>query len=120
MSAAVASDTASGNSNSGTLQESELSRKQRQDPDFSGLFHYIDGILPEDRLQAKRMVFVRQQFAIVDSVLYYENPDFPEVWRIAVPQCMRETLLEEAHNKNFAGHFAERKMYVTLRKKLVE
>ena len=121
VSAAVASDSASGNSNSGTSQESELSRKHwRQDPDFSGLFRYIkDGILPEDRLQAKRMVLEHQQFAIVDSVLYYENPDFPGVWRIqgAVPQCIRETLLEETHSKNFAGHFAERKMYATLRKK---
>ena len=83
VSAAVASDSASGNPNSGTSQESELSRKQRQDPDFSGLFRYIeDGILPEDRLQAKRMVLERQQFAIVDNVLYYENPDFPGVWRL--------------------------------------
>ena len=41
VSAAVASDSASGNSNSGTSQESELSRKQRQDPDFSGLFRYM-------------------------------------------------------------------------------
>ena len=53
----------------------------------------------------------------MDGVLQYENPDFPGVWRIAVPQSMSETLLKEAHSKNFAGQCAERKVYATLRKK---
>lgn len=29
---------------------------------------------------------------------------------------MHETLLEEAHSKNFVGYFAEQKVYATLRK----
>lgn len=95
-----------------------MSQKHRQDSEFSDIFRFLeDGVLPEDRLQAKRMVLERQRYAIVDGVLQYENPDFPGVWRIAVPQCTRRTLLEEAHNRNFAGHFAERKVYANLRKK---
>ena len=116
--AVSATNSASGAQSSDTSQENEVSVKQRQDPEFRDLFHYIeDGILPEDSLQAKRMVLEHQRYAIVDGVLQYVNFDFPGVWRIAVPQSMRETLLEEAHSKNFAGHFAERKVYATLRKK---
>ena len=37
--------------------------------------------------------------------------------RCVVPLCLREQLLKEVHNGKFAGHFAERKIYKTLRKK---
>lgn len=77
VSAAVTSDSSSGDSNSGAAQENELSKKEQQNSEFSSLYHYLEeGILPEDRLQAKRMVFKCQRFGIVDRVLYYENPDF--------------------------------------------
>ena len=59
----------------------------------------------------------RPHFTIVDGVLHYENPDLPGVLRMTVPKCLRQTLLEEAHNKNFSSPFAECKLYVTLRKK---
>ena len=39
------------------------------------------------------------------------------VLRLMVPHSLREHVLEEAHSKNFAGHFAERKVYKTLCKK---
>ena len=54
---------------------------------------------------------------MVDGVLYHENPDVPGVWRIAVPRALREILLKESHSGKFAGHFAERKLYATLRTK---
>ena len=100
------------------VQDNELSVKQRQDPEFYPLFQYIeDGVLPEDERQARRMVLERPQFVVVDGVLHYESPDFPGVLRLAVPQSLREALLEETHSKKFAGHFAECKVYTTLRKK---
>ena len=40
-----------------------------------------------------------------------------DTWKIAVPKCIRLTLMKEAHGGRFAGHFAERKMYATLKKK---
>ena len=67
-------------------------------------------------LQARKLVLKRQRYAIVDGVLQYENPNLPGVWRIAVPQLMRETLLKRAHSKNFAGHFTKWRVYATLRK----
>ena len=54
---------------------------------------------------------------MIEGVLYYENPDMPGCWKIAVPKCIRLTLIKEAHGGRFAGHFAERKMYATLKKK---
>ena len=84
--------------------ENELSLKQRQDPEFLAMFQYIeDGVLPDNDKQAKQIML---EFAIVEGVLYYEKTDVPGALRIAVPKCMRQTVLEEAHSKNFSGHFA--------------
>ena len=50
-------------------------------------------------------------------MVYYENPQEPGALKLVVPCQLRQTLLEEAHGKKFSGHFAERKLCVTLRKK---
>ena len=50
----------------------------------------------------------RSLFDITDGVLYYENPDVEGKWQIAVPACWRETLIKEAHDGCFGGHFTER------------
>ena len=34
-----------------------------------------------------------------------------------MPKALRETLLKESHSGKFAGHFAEQKLYTTLRTK---
>ena len=116
VSTTVVNGDATGGRESGTTPVNELSARQREDPEFRDLFRYLeDGVLPDDSLQARRLVLERQRYAIVDGVLQYENPDLPGVW-IAVPRSMHETLLREAHSKKFAGHFAERKVYATLRK----
>ena len=37
--------------------------------------------------------------------------------RIVVPSCLPSILLKESHNGKFAGHFAEQKIYATLRER---
>ena len=96
----------------------ELAKKQQEDPELASIFLYLqNGVLPENEVAACRLVLERSRYSIVDGILHYENPDVPGVLRCAVPLCLREQLLKEAHGGKFAGHFAERKIYKTLRKK---
>ena len=89
---------------------------QRQDEELSPIFRYLEeGILPRDYCHARRLALEKSCFEVVDGILYYENANVPGVWRIAVPKALRDTLLKESHSGKFAGHFAERKLYATLR-----
>ena len=56
------------------------------------------------------------QYDLIDDVLHYENPINPGCWRQVVPLALRAELLHESHGGKFSGHFAEKKMYDTLRK----
>ena len=82
------------------------------------MFHFLeDGVVPSDDRRAKRLALEKSSFKVIDRVLYHKNPSVPGVWRIVVPKALRETLLKESHSGKFAGHFAERKLYATLRTK---
>ena len=39
----------------------------------------------------------KSNFEIIDQILYYQNPTFPDVWRIAVPDNLRPIILKENH-----------------------
>ena len=100
------------------FKDSEIGQLQRKDEEFAPIFRYLeDGFLPNDEHKAKKLVLEKSRFDVIDGVLYYENPDTPGCWKIAVPQCLRLILMKEAHGGRFAGHFAERKMHSTLKKK---
>ncbi len=97
---------------------SDIETLRREDEELAPIFRYLEeGILPGDDHYAKRLALEKSRFEVVDGVLYHENPDVPGVWRIAVPRALREILLKESHSGKFAGHFAERKLYATLRTK---
>ena len=73
---------------------------------------------PESEKQAKKLVLESPQYDMVDGVLHNENPVAPGSWRVVVPKDLRQSLLEEAqHSGRFAGHFSEKRIYETLRKK---
>ena len=98
--------------------DNEIGQLQRKDEELAPIFKYLeDNALPSDMCQATKLALESSRFDIIDGVLYYENPDTPGSWRIAVPRQIRLTLLKEAHSGKFAGHFAERKIYSTLKKK---
>ena len=97
---------------------SDIETLQRQDEELAPIFRFLeDGIVPGDDRRAKRLALEKSSFEVIDGVLYHENPSVPGVWRIVVPKALRETLLKESHSGKFAGHFAERKLYATLRTK---
>ena len=93
---------------------SEIAEQQRQDPELGPILAYV--VVPKEKKLARRLVMERSRFAVIDGILYYENPDVEGKWRIAVPVRWREILIREAHDGRFGGHFAERRIYEQLRK----
>ena len=94
--------------------QNEIGKLQFQDTELGPIYKYLEANkLPSDPKLSKQLVSERCQFDLVNDVLYYKNPDLPGRWRIAVPH---ETLLREAHDSKFAGHFAERRIYELLRR----
>ena len=97
--------------------EVDIANLQHQDPQLSDVLRYLEeGSLPSDDRLARRLVLEQESFEVVDGVLFNVHPDptAADQWRLAVPQCLRETLLKEYHVGKFAGHFAERKIYATM------
>ena len=100
------------------VPESDLARLQRKDSKLTPIFKYIEeGTLPADPDQAHRLVLENSHFHVIDGLLCHTNPDLPDVLRLIVPDCLKSTLLRESHTGRFTGHFAERKLYATLRTK---
>lgn len=98
-----------------TPAESDIGRLQRQDPKLAQVFKFLEeGILPNNDMQARKLVLERANFEIIDGVLHYLSPALPDCWWLAVPASLQMILMKEHHDGKFAGHFAERKTYVTL------
>ena len=95
--------------------DSDVGHLQRQDPQLSPWFAYLeDGPLLTDSQTGRRLVLEQDNFQLMDGVLYHVNPSAPELWRLAIPECLRTALMKEHHSGKFAGHFAERKLHATL------
>ena len=50
-------------------------------------------------------------------MLCYHHPSVPDIMRIVVPSCLRSILLKDSRSGKFVGHFAEQKIYATLRER---
>ena len=80
----------------------------------------LTNLLPQhdDRL-AKSVLMQSPYYALIDSVLYYDNPlnkkrqlhPLP----LAVPQHLRQTILEENHGLPTSGHFGYEKVWRRMR-----
>ena len=65
---------------------------------------------------AKKLALEQDQYNIIDGILHHENPANQGYLRIVVPKTLQQEVLKEAHSGRFAGHFAERRVYNTLKK----
>ena len=55
----------------------------KSDPELAALLRYIqEGTLPDNEKSVKRMVAENKQYDVVDSVLHFENSNFPNRWCI--------------------------------------
>ena len=71
--------------------------------------------MPEKEKAAKKLVIESKSYEMIEEVLHHEHPTNPAKWCMVVPKEEQAKLLQEHHGGKFAGHFAERKMYSTLR-----
>ena len=95
----------------------DMSKLQRKDPKLHHIITLIEsGKLPDDEKLVKKLVLEQDQYEIIDGILNHESPTNPGHWRIVVPECLQLKVVEEAHSGRFAGHFAERRIYNTLKK----
>ena len=98
--------------------ESDIKELQHQDSQLAPILQYHEqGVLPEDDGFARRLVLEAEMYEVVDGVLFFVSPTAPTLMRLAVPSCLKQTLMKEHHNGRFAGHFAERKVYSTMSKR---
>lgn len=96
----------------------DIAKHQYSDPKLSAMIDYLNsGKLPDDDCQAKKLVMEHSQYALIDQVLHHENPVDHGCWRVVVPAELQPAVLQEVHRGNFGGHFAEKRIYETLRKR---
>lgn len=99
------------------IANKEISNLQHKEPDLHCRITLLErGELPANEKLAKKLVLEQDQCNMIDGILHHENPANPGCWRIVVPKSLQQEVLEEAYSGRFAGHFAERRVYETLRK----
>ena len=96
--------------------EVDIKRLQHLDPELAHILDYHEqGILPAEETLARRLVLEAELYEVVDGVLFFVSPSSPHAPRLAVRKCLKQTLMKDHHDGKFAGHFAERKIYTTMR-----
>ena len=96
--------------------EVDIKRLQHLDPELAPLLDYHEqGTLPAEETLARHLVLEAELYKIVDGVLFFVSPSSPHAPRLAVPDCLKQTLMKEHHDGKFAGHFAEHKIYTKMR-----
>ena len=97
--------------------DQEIGKLQRNDPDLQPIIALLEGgKLPPDEKVAKELVLKQDQYDILDGILHHGNPANQGYWKIVVPKTLQEEVLKEANSGQFAGYFAERRVYNTLKK----
>ena len=95
----------------------ELRQLQVNDLNLVPMIVYLENeALHKDEKAAKKLLFESKYYEMIDGVLHREHPTDPRKWCIVVPKEEQSKLLKEYHGGQFAGNFAERKMYSTLRR----
>ena len=93
--------------------ESSLESLQREDVALLPYFTYLEqGILPTEDHVAKELVLTRDQYEILDGVLYHIEKD--KTLRVIPPCSSRKKLFDEAHSGKFAGHLRSAKIHSLL------
>ena len=54
---------------------------------------------------------------MLDGVLHFDCSNSSANARIIVPECLKETVLKEAHGGCFAGHFTEKRTFELLKQR---
>ena len=93
----------------------ELSKLQSKDDELHLVREYLkDGTLPSDEKRARKILLQKDQFVLLENVLYHIDSSPQHRLQIAVPYERRHQLMEENHSGQFGGHFAGKDLYKML------
>ena len=90
--------------------EDTLEKRQRSDPELLDMIHYLENnILPEDDQSARSLILHRDQYTVVEGVLYHLASD--KTLCVVVPDSDRMKLVQKSHGGSFGGHLGDAKVY---------
>ena len=93
----------------------EISKLQSRDDELRLVRQYLkDGTLPSDEKRVRKIILQKDQFVLLEDVLYHIDSSPQHRLQIAVPYEMRHQLMEENHSGQFGGHFAGKGLYKML------
>ena len=96
--------------------ESGLGARQRGDLGLRQVMEYLEsGALPSDQKRAKELVLSKQQYLLLDGVLYFVEKD--KTLKVVPPVEDRKQLFEEVHGGAFGGHLRDAKVHGELSKR---
>ena len=91
---------------------------QINDSELGLIIKYLDeNELPTDKKVAKSVVAESPQFSLLDGVVHLDSSDSSGNARIAIPECLKESVLKEALGGCLAGYFTERKTFELLKRR---
>ena len=93
--------------------ELSLAIQQKVDPELGPMVEYLkQGVLPLDETEARKITLNRNNYDLVDDVLFHVEPD--KTLRIVPPVTEQEKLWNEAHRGVFGGHLRDAKVHSQL------
>ena len=95
--------------------EVDLPSLQRSDEGLAAIVTFLEtGILPEDKIIAKKIALTSSLYTIQDGVLYRIESD--ATLRVIPPYTFRERLFREAHGGKFGAHLSADKVHDELQR----
>ena len=80
---------------------------QHQDEELGPVVTFLEqGLLPPEEKIARQLTLEKCQYVVLDKVLYWIDDLRKNRWRLCVPMCIRQELMQEAHSGRFTGHFS--------------
>ena len=74
--------------------------------------YLINGVLPENEQEARRVVLTSSNFTVLDGILYHLEPD--KTLRVVPPCSDRRSLFDQAHSGVFGAHLKDAKIHSAL------
>ena len=85
----------------------DLVKLQSQDPELSIIIDFLQqNVLPKEEQVVRRVTLEHNKYVMLDGVLHRVDDSRKGRLRLCVPVEMRKSLMSEAHEGKFAGHFS--------------
>ena len=105
--------------------QAQIKDWQRTDPRLTAIINYKQTeILPEDQKEARKVILMSLDYELVEGILYQTKAaktkrpkEVIPPLKLAVPQAMEQSLIEQYHEGLSGGHQSTQRMYENMRDK---